>query len=93
MEHTLRCWMGDDGERQDDAASVPSHDVALSALLPKAPSGASASPQAVEAASNEPCMFFDHAIGLVHLQLAASEASSSGTLQLGIFELRSACST
>ena len=84
--------MGDDGEQQDDAAPVPSHDVTLCALLPDAPSGASASLDAAEAAPKEPCVFFDYAIGLVHLQLAASGpgAASTSVLQLGIFELRSA---
>ena len=82
--------MGNEGEQQVDVASLPSHDVALSALLPEAPSGASASPKSAGAAPKEPCMFFDYAVGLVHLQLAASAASSIDTLQLGIFELRSA---
>ena len=84
--------MGDDGEQHDDAAPIPSHDVTLSALLPDAPSGASASREAAGAAPKEPCVFFDYAVGLVHLQLVRSApgASSASMLQLGIFELRSA---
>ena len=87
-EHTLCCQMGGDAEQQDDAASVPSHDVTLAALLPDAPSGVSA--EAAGAAAKQPCIFFDYAIGQLQLQLAAPGAASIGTLQLGIFEVRTA---
>lgn len=88
VEHTLRCSMGDDSDQQADVATLPSHDVALSALLPDAPSGKPASTEASGATPKEPCVFFDYGIGMVHLQLAAEAANDMRTLQLGIFELR-----
>ena len=88
VEHTLQCWMGDVGERQDDSGPPPAHNVALSALLPTAPSATET--DTARMTPKEPCVFFDYAIGPVHFQLAGAGVASNGALQLGIFELRTA---
>ena len=82
--------MGDENDQQGDAAPVPVHDVTLSAVLPDAPQGRTAPTGPSETESKQPCMFFDYSIGDVHFELAAKGAAGIGTLQLGIFELRTA---
>ena len=90
VEHTLQCWMGDIGERQDDSGPSPAHNVTLSALLPTSPSSTSAETDTARMAAKEPCMFFDYAIGPIQFQLAGAGVTGNGALQLGIFELRTA---